>query len=131
MKCSFLSFSALSPYSFLSLLFIHRLLVCLCLSCQAGMIRAGQEEFFIEPLERGGDMTGEEEGGSGRHHILYRSSDIKKPAISHADYFHPRGQDSVLRAHADALRLKIYLSRFLLFFHQALKERQDRPRERV
>ncbi|KAM9451435.1 A disintegrin and metalloproteinase with thrombospondin motifs 2 isoform 1-T1 [Clarias gariepinus] len=57
----------------------------------AGMIRAGQEEFFIEPLERGGDMTGEEEGGSGRHHILYRSSDIKKPAISHADYFHPRG----------------------------------------
>lgn len=63
------------------------------------MIRAGQEEFFIEPLERGGDMTGEEEGGSGRHHILYRSSDIKKPAISHADYFHPRGQDS---AYADA-----------------------------
>lgn len=63
------------------------------------MIRAGQEEFFIEPLERGGNMTGEEEGGSGRHHILYRSSDIKKPAISHADYFHPRGQDSVLRAH--------------------------------
>ncbi|TSL04394.1 A disintegrin and metalloproteinase with thrombospondin motifs 2 [Bagarius yarrelli] len=57
----------------------------------AGMIRAGQEEFFIEPLERGGDMTGEEEGGSGRHHILYRSSDIKKPAISHADFFHPRG----------------------------------------
>ncbi|XP_058271022.1 A disintegrin and metalloproteinase with thrombospondin motifs 2 isoform X2 [Hemibagrus wyckioides] len=55
------------------------------------MIHAGQEEFFIEPLERGGDMTGEEEGGSGRHHILYRSSDIKKPAISHADYFHPRG----------------------------------------
>ncbi|XP_047661660.1 A disintegrin and metalloproteinase with thrombospondin motifs 2 isoform X2 [Tachysurus fulvidraco] len=57
----------------------------------AGMIRAGQEEFFIEPLERGSDMTGEEEGGSGRHHILYRSSDIKKPAISHTDYFHPRG----------------------------------------
>uniref|UniRef100_A0A3B4DF73 ADAM metallopeptidase with thrombospondin type 1 motif, 2 n=1 Tax=Pygocentrus nattereri TaxID=42514 RepID=A0A3B4DF73_PYGNA len=48
----------------------------------AGMIRAGQEEFFIEPLERGGgDMTGEEEGGDGRHHILYRSSAIKKPAI--------------------------------------------------
>ncbi|XP_060792363.1 A disintegrin and metalloproteinase with thrombospondin motifs 2 isoform X2 [Neoarius graeffei] len=60
----------------------------------AGMIRTGQEEFFIEPLERGGDMTGEEEGGSGRHHILYRSSDIKKPAISHADYFHPRGLPS-------------------------------------
>uniref|UniRef100_A0A8C2G870 ADAM metallopeptidase with thrombospondin type 1 motif, 2 n=1 Tax=Cyprinus carpio TaxID=7962 RepID=A0A8C2G870_CYPCA len=39
----------------------------------AGMIRAGQEEFFIEPLERRGDMTGEEEGGPGRHHIIYRS----------------------------------------------------------
>uniref|UniRef100_A0A671RGC7 A disintegrin and metalloproteinase with thrombospondin motifs 2-like n=1 Tax=Sinocyclocheilus anshuiensis TaxID=1608454 RepID=A0A671RGC7_9TELE len=39
----------------------------------AGMIRAGQEEIFIEPLERGGDMTGEEEGGPGRHHIVYRS----------------------------------------------------------
>uniref|UniRef100_A0A8C1RJQ0 ADAM metallopeptidase with thrombospondin type 1 motif, 2 n=1 Tax=Cyprinus carpio TaxID=7962 RepID=A0A8C1RJQ0_CYPCA len=47
----------------------------------AGMIRAGQEEFFIEPLERRGDMTGEEEGGPGRHHIIYRSSDIKKPAV--------------------------------------------------
>ncbi|XP_017575770.2 A disintegrin and metalloproteinase with thrombospondin motifs 2 isoform X1 [Pygocentrus nattereri] len=57
----------------------------------AGMIRAGQEEFFIEPLERGGgDMTGEEEGGDGRHHILYRSSAIKKPAISHTDDFPPR-----------------------------------------
>ncbi|XP_062867386.1 A disintegrin and metalloproteinase with thrombospondin motifs 2 [Trichomycterus rosablanca] len=57
----------------------------------AGMIRAGQEEFFIEPLERGADTTGEEEGGSGRHHILYRSSAIKKPGVSHADYFLPRG----------------------------------------
>ncbi|XP_072517585.1 A disintegrin and metalloproteinase with thrombospondin motifs 2 isoform X2 [Salminus brasiliensis] len=60
----------------------------------AGMIRAGQEEFFIEPLEKagggGGDMTGEEEGGDGRHHILYRSSAIKKPTASHADDFPPR-----------------------------------------
>uniref|UniRef100_A0A8B9HV82 ADAM metallopeptidase with thrombospondin type 1 motif, 2 n=1 Tax=Astyanax mexicanus TaxID=7994 RepID=A0A8B9HV82_ASTMX len=52
----------------------------------AGMIRAGQEEFFIEPLEKGGggDMTGEEEGGAGRHHILYRSSAIKKPTATSA-----------------------------------------------
>lgn len=56
------------------------------------MIRAGQEEFFIEPLERGGDMTGEEEGGPGRHHIVYRSSDIKKPAVNQPADFHPRGQ---------------------------------------
>uniref|UniRef100_A0AAY5F1M0 ADAM metallopeptidase with thrombospondin type 1 motif, 2a n=1 Tax=Electrophorus electricus TaxID=8005 RepID=A0AAY5F1M0_ELEEL len=52
----------------------------------AGMIRAGQEEFFIEPLVRGGDVTGEEEGGAGRHHILYRSSAIKKPAAAPVDY---------------------------------------------
>ncbi|KAI4873522.1 hypothetical protein NFI96_011353, partial [Prochilodus magdalenae] len=62
----------------------------------AGMIRAGQEEFFIEPLERGGgDMTGEEEGGAGRHHILYRSSDIKKPALSHVDDFPPRDSENL------------------------------------
>ncbi|XP_051537327.1 A disintegrin and metalloproteinase with thrombospondin motifs 2-like [Myxocyprinus asiaticus] len=57
----------------------------------AGMIRAGQEEFFIEPLERGGDMTGEEEGGPGRHHIVYRSSDIKRPPVNQPADFHPRG----------------------------------------
>lgn len=61
-------------------------------TCQAGMIRAGQEEFFIEPLERGGDMTGEAEGGPGRHHIVYRSSDIKKPVVNQPADFHPRGQ---------------------------------------
>ncbi|XP_030638921.1 A disintegrin and metalloproteinase with thrombospondin motifs 2 [Chanos chanos] len=57
----------------------------------AGMIRAGQEEFFIEPIQSGGDMTGEEEGGLGRHHILYRSSAIKRPAVNHTADFHPRG----------------------------------------
>nr|XP_055035395.1 A disintegrin and metalloproteinase with thrombospondin motifs 2 isoform X1 [Misgurnus anguillicaudatus] len=57
----------------------------------AGMIRAGQEEFFIEPLERAGDMTGEEEGGAGRHHIVYRSSDIKRPPVNQPDNFHPKG----------------------------------------
>lgn len=63
------------------------------LTCrQAGMIRAGQEEFFIEPLERGGDMTEEEEGGPGRHHIVYRSSDIKRPPVNQPADFHPKGQ---------------------------------------
>ncbi|XP_056586848.1 A disintegrin and metalloproteinase with thrombospondin motifs 2 [Triplophysa dalaica] len=57
----------------------------------AGMIRAGQEEFFIEPLEREADMTGEEEGGSGRHHIVYRSSDIKRPPVNQPADFHPKG----------------------------------------
>uniref|UniRef100_A0A8C7WH44 ADAM metallopeptidase with thrombospondin type 1 motif, 2a n=1 Tax=Oncorhynchus mykiss TaxID=8022 RepID=A0A8C7WH44_ONCMY len=39
----------------------------------AGMIRMGREEFFIEPLEHQGGGAGEEEGGDGRHHIVYRS----------------------------------------------------------
>uniref|UniRef100_A0A672M109 A disintegrin and metalloproteinase with thrombospondin motifs 2-like n=1 Tax=Sinocyclocheilus grahami TaxID=75366 RepID=A0A672M109_SINGR len=64
----------------------------------AGMIRAGQEEIFIEPLERGGDMTGEEEGGPGRHHIVYRSSDIKKPVVNQPADFHPRGSPLGLQA---------------------------------
>uniref|UniRef100_A0A674DRF5 ADAM metallopeptidase with thrombospondin type 1 motif 2 n=1 Tax=Salmo trutta TaxID=8032 RepID=A0A674DRF5_SALTR len=39
----------------------------------AGMIHMGKEEFFIEPLVRGGGlMVEEEESGEGRHHIVYR-----------------------------------------------------------
>uniref|UniRef100_A0AAY4BUK8 ADAM metallopeptidase with thrombospondin type 1 motif 2 n=1 Tax=Denticeps clupeoides TaxID=299321 RepID=A0AAY4BUK8_9TELE len=46
----------------------------------AGMIRAGEEEFFIEPVEKGGgELTGEEDGGPGRHHVVYRSSAILRP----------------------------------------------------
>ncbi|KAJ8405496.1 hypothetical protein AAFF_G00319690 [Aldrovandia affinis] len=59
----------------------------------AGMIRTEQEEFFIEPLERGGHVTGEEEGGGGRQHIVYRSSAIKKPPANHKEDFHSRGAD--------------------------------------
>lgn len=50
------------------------------------MIRTGQEEFFIEPLDRrrtgGGGEEEEEEGG--RQHIVYRSSAIikKQPAVN-------------------------------------------------
>lgn len=54
------------------------------------MIRTGEEEFFIEPLDRwrlGGG--GEEEGVEGRRHIIYRSSAVKKnSAVNHtADDF--------------------------------------------
>lgn len=59
------------------------------------MIRMEQEEFFIEPMERGDEVMeeGEKEGGGGRTHIVYRSSAVKKAAISSpaADY-HSRGQ---------------------------------------
>lgn len=85
---NFLSFYRLSVLFFSSLSLPLNPTTC----CQAGMIRAGQEEFFIEPLEREADMTGEEEGGSGRHHIVYRSSDIKRPPVNQPADFHPKGQ---------------------------------------
>uniref|UniRef100_A0A8C7V632 ADAM metallopeptidase with thrombospondin type 1 motif, 2a n=1 Tax=Oncorhynchus mykiss TaxID=8022 RepID=A0A8C7V632_ONCMY len=58
----------------------------------AGMIRTGKEEFFIEPLVRGGGlMVEEEERGDGRHHIVYRSSAIKRPPVNQTADSHPRG----------------------------------------
>ncbi|XP_041846400.1 A disintegrin and metalloproteinase with thrombospondin motifs 2-like isoform X2 [Melanotaenia boesemani] len=63
----------------------------------AGMIKTEQEEFFIEPVERGDGVIEKEEeggGGGGRTHIIYRSSAVKKVPISStaADY-HSRGAD--------------------------------------
>uniref|UniRef100_A0A3B4APF6 Uncharacterized protein n=1 Tax=Periophthalmus magnuspinnatus TaxID=409849 RepID=A0A3B4APF6_9GOBI len=37
----------------------------------AGMIRTEEEEFYIEPLERGLEVVQEEVGGQGRTHIVY------------------------------------------------------------
>uniref|UniRef100_A0A8K9VCI8 ADAM metallopeptidase with thrombospondin type 1 motif 2 n=1 Tax=Oncorhynchus mykiss TaxID=8022 RepID=A0A8K9VCI8_ONCMY len=51
----------------------------------AGMIRMEEEEFFIEPVEKGNGVMGEEEGGGGRQHIVYRSSSVKKMPVSGAD----------------------------------------------
>ncbi|XP_008275963.1 A disintegrin and metalloproteinase with thrombospondin motifs 2-like [Stegastes partitus] len=63
----------------------------------AGMIRTEQEEFFIEPVERGDGVIeeeGEEGRGGGRTHIVYRSSAVKKvPISSAAADFHSRGAD--------------------------------------
>ncbi|XP_075960044.1 A disintegrin and metalloproteinase with thrombospondin motifs 2-like [Anarhichas minor] len=62
----------------------------------AGMIRMEQEEFFIEPVERGDGVRGEEEeeGEGGRTHVVYRSSAVKKaPVGSTAADFHSRGAD--------------------------------------
>uniref|UniRef100_A0A669F9V8 ADAM metallopeptidase with thrombospondin type 1 motif, 2a n=1 Tax=Oreochromis niloticus TaxID=8128 RepID=A0A669F9V8_ORENI len=61
----------------------------------AGMIRTGEEEFFIEPLDRwrlggaGGGGEEEEVEEEGRQHIIYRSSAVKKnSAVNHtADDF--------------------------------------------
>ncbi|XP_031645776.1 A disintegrin and metalloproteinase with thrombospondin motifs 2-like [Oncorhynchus kisutch] len=58
----------------------------------AGMIRMEEEEFFIEPVERGNGVMGEEEGGGGRQHIVYRSSSVKKmPVSGPAAGYHSRG----------------------------------------
>uniref|UniRef100_A0A8C7WJV2 ADAM metallopeptidase with thrombospondin type 1 motif, 2a n=1 Tax=Oncorhynchus mykiss TaxID=8022 RepID=A0A8C7WJV2_ONCMY len=56
----------------------------------AGMIRMGREEFFIEPLEHQGGGAGEEEGGDGRHHIVYRSSAIKRPHVNQTADSYPQ-----------------------------------------
>lgn len=62
------------------------------------MIRMEQEEFFIEPVERGAGVIEEKEqegGGGGRTHIVYRSSAVKKRPISNAAAdFHSRGQSA-------------------------------------
>ncbi|XP_045082897.1 A disintegrin and metalloproteinase with thrombospondin motifs 2 [Coregonus clupeaformis] len=60
----------------------------------AGMIRTEEEEFFIEPVERGDGVMGEEEGGGGRQHIVYRSSSLKKMSVSGpAAGYHSRGAE--------------------------------------
>ncbi|XP_029601629.1 A disintegrin and metalloproteinase with thrombospondin motifs 3-like, partial [Salmo trutta] len=60
----------------------------------AGLIRTEDEEFFIEPVERGDGVMGEEEGGGGRQHIVYRSSSVKKMPVSGlAAGYHSRGAD--------------------------------------
>uniref|UniRef100_A0A8C7KL57 ADAM metallopeptidase with thrombospondin type 1 motif 2 n=1 Tax=Oncorhynchus kisutch TaxID=8019 RepID=A0A8C7KL57_ONCKI len=64
----------------------------------AGMIRMEEEEFFIEPVERGNGVMGEEEGGGGRQHIVYRSSSVKKmPVSGPAAGYHSRDLESLYR----------------------------------
>ncbi|XP_072295328.1 A disintegrin and metalloproteinase with thrombospondin motifs 2-like isoform X1 [Eucyclogobius newberryi] len=60
----------------------------------AGMIRTEQEEFYIEPLERGVEVVQEEAGGHGRTHVVYRSSAVRKKPVSRgAADLHSRGAD--------------------------------------
>ncbi|MGH0119486.1 UNVERIFIED_CONTAM: hypothetical protein FKN15_076710 [Acipenser sinensis] len=77
---------------------------------KAGMIRTEKEEFFIEPVELGGELGKEEQGG--RQHIVYRKSSIKTSPSNQTSDFHGKalplpanknfemylepGQDSVL-----------------------------------
>lgn len=74
---------------------VHVIQLIFCTLFQAGMIRMEQEEYFIEPVERGDGVIEEEkeEGGGGRTHIVYRSSAVKKaPISSAASDYHSRGQ---------------------------------------
>uniref|UniRef100_H3CGM2 ADAM metallopeptidase with thrombospondin type 1 motif 2 n=1 Tax=Tetraodon nigroviridis TaxID=99883 RepID=H3CGM2_TETNG len=61
----------------------------------AGMIRMEQEEFFIEPVERGAGVIEEkeQEGGGGRTHIVYRSSAVKKNSPVHSPHALCAGAD--------------------------------------
>uniref|UniRef100_A0AAV2MIS4 Uncharacterized protein n=1 Tax=Knipowitschia caucasica TaxID=637954 RepID=A0AAV2MIS4_KNICA len=57
------------------------------------MIRTEQEEFYIEPLERGLEVVQEEAAGGGRTHVVYRASAVKKPPVSRgAADLHSRGR---------------------------------------
>ncbi|XP_058852679.1 A disintegrin and metalloproteinase with thrombospondin motifs 2 [Acipenser ruthenus] len=57
----------------------------------AGMIRTEKEEFFIEPVESGGELGEEEQGG--RQHIVYRKSSIKTSPSNQTSDFHGKGND--------------------------------------
>ncbi|XP_056132724.1 A disintegrin and metalloproteinase with thrombospondin motifs 2-like [Lampris incognitus] len=61
------------------------------------MIRTEQEEFFIEPVEKGeGVIEEEEEEGGGRTHIVYRSSAVKNtPSSSSAAEYQSRAAASL------------------------------------
>ncbi|RXM30956.1 A disintegrin and metalloproteinase with thrombospondin motifs 3 [Acipenser ruthenus] len=53
------------------------------------MIRMEKEEFFIEPVESGGELGEEEQGG--RQHIVYRKSSIKTSPSNQTSDFHGKG----------------------------------------
>ncbi|XP_077588635.1 A disintegrin and metalloproteinase with thrombospondin motifs 2-like isoform X2 [Stigmatopora nigra] len=59
----------------------------------AGMIRTEQDEYFIEPVDRGHGVM-EEEAKGGRTHVVYRSSAVKKaPVHEPPGDSRPRGGD--------------------------------------
>uniref|UniRef100_A0A674B5B1 ADAM metallopeptidase with thrombospondin type 1 motif, 2a n=1 Tax=Salmo trutta TaxID=8032 RepID=A0A674B5B1_SALTR len=91
----------------------------------AGMIRMGREEFFIEPLEHRGGGAGDEEGRDGRHHIVYRSSAIKRPHVNQTADSYPQG--SVLGGLMDLQAL----SRVQQQHHKLNRTRRARARRQA
>lgn len=87
---------------------------------QAGMIHTGKEEFFIEPLVRGGGlMVEEEESGEGRHHIVYRSSAIKRPPINQTADSHPRGKRNFRYIFTDSIWFSWLSGDMIKFLHRS------------
>lgn len=60
---------------------------------QAGLIRTDDEEFFIEPLEKGQ----QEVEVKGRVHVVYRRSAIKRDKDQRRDDLHNEGKAEVMK----------------------------------
>jgi hypothetical protein len=52
------------------------------------MIKSDNEEYFIEPLERGKQMEEEK----GRIHVVYKRSSAERDPIDMSKDFYPRGK---------------------------------------
>uniref|UniRef100_A0AAX7VMK8 ADAM metallopeptidase with thrombospondin type 1 motif, 2 n=1 Tax=Astatotilapia calliptera TaxID=8154 RepID=A0AAX7VMK8_ASTCA len=87
----------------------------------AGMIRTGEEEFFIEPLDRwrlGGAGGGEEEEVEGRRHIIYRSSAVKKnSAVNHTADDFVQGETQTETLHFRLADVFLAVDYSVLLFH--------------
>ena len=59
------------------------------------MIRTGQDEFFIEPLDQRRPGDDDEEEEEGQRHIIYRSSAIikKQPAVNQTQAVNQSSED--------------------------------------
>ncbi len=60
---------------------------------QAGLIRTDDEEFFIEPLEKGQ----QEVEVKGRVHVVYRRSAIKRDKDERRDDLHNEGKLELMK----------------------------------
>ncbi len=60
---------------------------------QAGLIRTDDEEFFIEPLEKGQ----QEVEVKGRVHVVYRRSAIKRDKDERRDDLHNEGKAELMK----------------------------------
>uniref|UniRef100_A0A671TS65 ADAM metallopeptidase with thrombospondin type 1 motif, 2a n=1 Tax=Sparus aurata TaxID=8175 RepID=A0A671TS65_SPAAU len=87
----------------------------------AGMIRMGQEDFFIEPWDRprsGSEEEEEEEEEGGRQHIVYRSSAIirKQQAVNQSEAVNQTADD-FLRVLFFFLQVLLAVDYSVLLFH--------------